>query len=96
MKCKRLSTNALQWIFGTVVSLASQVLIPPAMAIRISATKQARRTIVKVDGRLCSEDVAELARILQSVQEAAELDLSDLKSAHKISSAKEEILELIY
>lgn len=53
------------------------------MTIRISETKQAGRTILKVDGRLRSEDVRELTRIFQSVQETAELDLSDLKWADR-------------
>jgi hypothetical protein len=51
------------------------------MSIRISTTCGASHTVLKVDGRLRSEDVDELARAFRSVQGATALDLSELQSA---------------
>ena len=53
------------------------------MSIRIKTTSDASGTVLKVDGRLRSEDVGELAGAYRSVQGARALDLSDLLSADR-------------
>jgi ABC-type transporter Mla MlaB component len=57
------------------------------MVIHISATAQVTRTVVKVDGKLRAEDVAELARVFGVVQGSTELDLSELTSADRAGVA---------
>ncbi len=51
------------------------------MSIRVKTTSDTYGTVLKVDGRLTSEDVDELARAFRSARETAALDLSDLQSA---------------
>lgn len=53
------------------------------MSIRVSILSEAQRTVFKVDGRLRSEDVEELARALRPVHGATVLDLSELQSADR-------------
>jgi len=51
------------------------------MSIRVETTSDTYGTVLKVDGRLTSEDVDELARAFRSAQTTTALDLSDLQSA---------------
>ena len=51
------------------------------MSIRIKVTSGSDGTVFKVDGRLRSEDVEELARVFRPVQGATSLDLTELQSA---------------
>ena len=53
------------------------------MTIRIKTTSDTYGTVLKVDGRLRSEDVDELANSFRSVQGATALDLSELLSADR-------------
>lgn len=53
------------------------------MPVRIEKTSAGNETILKVDGRLVSEDVGELARAFRSVEGTTTLDLSDLLSADR-------------
>lgn len=52
-----------------------------AMAVRITRTSDAQRTVLRVDGELLSEDVAELTRERESVEGPLVLELSNLQSA---------------
>lgn len=54
------------------------------MAIRITKTIDAHKTVLKVDGRLRSEDVDELTRVYRSVDGATALDLSELQMADRL------------
>jgi hypothetical protein len=51
------------------------------MAIRITKSVQEHQIVLKVDGWLKADDVEELSRACQSVQQAMALDLSELQSA---------------
>jgi len=51
------------------------------MSIRVSIRLESSGTVIKVDGRLRSGDVQELARAYQSVFGNLILDLSELQSA---------------
>jgi anti-anti-sigma regulatory factor len=51
------------------------------MSIRVSVKTEPDSTVLKVDGRLRSEDVQELAQASQSIGGNLILDLSDLHSA---------------
>ena len=53
------------------------------MSIRVTTTSDMRGTVLKVDGRLRSEDVNELAGVFGLVEGASALDLSDLQSADR-------------
>jgi len=53
------------------------------VAVRITKTIDELRTVLRIDGRLRSEDVEELARVFRSVQGATVLDLSELKWADR-------------
>lgn len=63
------------------------------MSIRITRTSDACATVLQVDGQLCSENVAELAKEHRSVNGALVLELSDLQSADK--AGVDVLLELI-
>jgi hypothetical protein len=53
------------------------------MPIRVKTTFDANETVLKIDGRLMSEDVDDLAQVFRSVEGATALDLSDLLSADR-------------
>ena len=53
------------------------------VAIRITKTMEKNLTVLRVDGRLASEDLEELTREFRSVQGATSLDLSDLQTADR-------------
>jgi len=53
------------------------------VAIRITTTVDDRHTILKIDGRLEAEDVAELTQACHSVEGATALDLSELRWADR-------------
>jgi hypothetical protein len=53
------------------------------VAVRITMTVEAPQTVLRIDGRLRSEDVDELTAALRSVQGTAILDLSELQSADR-------------
>jgi ABC-type transporter Mla MlaB component len=53
------------------------------VGIRIQTTSEASRTVIKIDGRLRSEDLDELDRVFRSVHGATALDLSDLQTADR-------------
>ena len=53
------------------------------MPIRVKKTSGDNETVLKIDGRLMSEDVDELAQVFRSVEGARALDLSDLLSADR-------------
>ena len=57
------------------------------MTIRITVTAADDRTILKIDGQLRADDVAELKRAYRSVDGAASLDLSELQSADRDGAA---------
>jgi ABC-type transporter Mla MlaB component len=60
--------------------------------IRITRTSDAHRTVLQIEGRLRSPDVAELVREFQTVEGPAVLELSNLQSAD--SAGVEILLEL--
>ena len=51
------------------------------MSIRITRTSDAHETVLHVDGQLCSENVAELAKEFQNIDGPVALELSGLQSA---------------
>ncbi len=51
------------------------------MSIRITRTSDARETVLRIDGQLRSEDIAELAKEHRSVEGPLVLELSNLQSA---------------
>jgi ABC-type transporter Mla MlaB component len=51
------------------------------MPIRVQQTSDDYETVLKIDGRLMSDDIDGLAEVLRSVAGATALDLSDLQSA---------------
>ena len=53
------------------------------MSIRVSTNTDAQGTILRVDGRLTSEDVAELSRTFADAAQPVVLDLSDLQWADR-------------
>jgi hypothetical protein len=53
------------------------------MSIRITTIAEVDTTVVKIDGRLTSEDMEELARALDEVTGPIALDLSDLRSVER-------------
>ena len=53
------------------------------MAIRITTTVDDRQTVLKIDGRLEAEDIAELTQVCRSVEGATALDLSELRWADR-------------
>ena len=63
------------------------------MSIRITRTSDALETVLRIDGHLCLENVAELTREHQSVEGALVLELSDLQSAD--TAGVDVLLELI-
>jgi anti-anti-sigma regulatory factor len=63
------------------------------MSIRITRTPDALETVLRIDGQLCVENVAELTREHQSVEGRLVLDLSNLQSADK--AGVDVLLELI-
>jgi ABC-type transporter Mla MlaB component len=51
------------------------------MSIRATNTSDADQTVLRIDGRLMSEDVAELVRHYGAAENPSVLDLSNLQSA---------------
>ncbi len=51
------------------------------MSIRITKTADAHETVLRIDGRLHSENVAELTREFQGIDGPVALDLSELQSS---------------
>jgi anti-anti-sigma regulatory factor len=51
------------------------------MSVRITTTAATGETILRVDGRLMSEDVDELAKAHAAAEQPVVLDLSNLQSA---------------
>lgn len=51
------------------------------MTIHVSATKDERGMVFKVDGQLKADDVEELTKVFQLAEGASVLDLSELQSA---------------
>jgi anti-anti-sigma regulatory factor len=63
------------------------------MSIRITKTSDARETVLRIDGQLRIENVAELTKEHRSVEGSLVLELSDLRSADK--AGVDVLLELI-
>ena len=63
------------------------------MSIRITKTSDARETVLRIDGQLRMENVAELTKEHRSVEGTLVLELSDLQSADK--AGVEVLLELV-
>jgi ABC-type transporter Mla MlaB component len=53
------------------------------MSIHVSTLVEPMQTVIKVDGRLKSEDLDELTKTVQAVHGRTALDLSDLQSADR-------------
>ncbi len=58
-------------------------LIGAFVAVRITKIDELPQTVLRVDGRLRSEDIDELTEVFRSVQGATVLDLSELQSADR-------------
>lgn len=63
------------------------------MGIRITRTSDAHQTVLRIDGQLHSDNVAELHREHHSVNGPLLLDLSNLRSADK--AGVDALLEMI-
>ena len=63
------------------------------MSIRITRTSDALETVLRIDGQLCLENVAELTGEHRSVEGRLVLELSNLQSADK--AGVDVLLELI-
>lgn len=68
-------------------------IIKATMSIRITRTSDSQETVLRIDGQLCLENVAELTREHLSVEGPLVLELSDLQSADK--AGVDVLLELI-
>ncbi len=68
-------------------------IIKATMSIRITRTSDSQETVLRIDGQLCLENVAELTREHRSVEGPLVLELSDLQSADK--AGVDVLLELI-
>jgi ABC-type transporter Mla MlaB component len=63
------------------------------MSIRVTSSTDKGQTVLRIDGRLMSEDVAEVASQCETAQTAYTVDLSDLQSAD--SEGVRLLLELV-
>jgi anti-anti-sigma regulatory factor len=63
------------------------------MSIRITKISDAIETVLRIDGQLCSENIAELSREYQLVDGPLVLDLSNLQSADVVGT--EVLLDLM-
>jgi len=68
-------------------------LIGAFVPVRITKIVDDPQTVLRIDGRLRSEDVDELVKVFRSVQGATVLDLSELQSADR--QAAEVLRELL-
>ena len=53
------------------------------MSIRITTIREPETTVLKIDGRLKSDDMEELVRIFREVARPVALDLTDLQSVDR-------------
>ena len=61
------------------------------MSVRVTSISDAGQTVLRIDGRLMSEDVAELAGQFTAAERPHVLDLSDLQSADATSCTKQTV-----
>jgi hypothetical protein len=80
---KHLAASGFRPLPHIVDRLGQQFALWQPVSIRIQTIPEVGGTVIKIDGQLRMEDVAELGRVVQSAQGAKALELSELRSADR-------------